>query len=72
VRARPNAIEVTGASPGGVVLKYHWYPGLCSDPPLPVRPHDAPDLAMPFVAVDNGDVREFTIRPARDWLGRCR
>jgi hypothetical protein len=72
VRARPNAIEVTGASPAGVVLKYHWYPGLCSDPPLPVRPHDAPDLAMPFVAVDNGDVREFTIRPARDWLGRCR
>ena len=63
VRARPNAIEVTDASPGGVVLKYHWYPGLRSDPPLPVRPYDAPDLAAPFIAVDNGDVRAFTIRP---------
>jgi hypothetical protein len=72
VRARPNAIEVTDASPGGVVLKYHWYPGLCSDPPLPVRPHEAPDLAAPFIAVDNGDVRAFTIRPTRDWRGDCR
>ena len=57
------AIEVTDASPGGVVLKYHWYPGLRSDPPLPVRPYDAPDLAAPFIAVDNGEVRAFTIRP---------
>ena len=72
VRARPNAIEVSDASPGGVVLKYHWYPGLCSDPPLPVRPHEAPDLAAPFIAVDNGDVRTFTIRPTRDWCGHCR
>jgi hypothetical protein len=72
VRARPNALEVADASPGGVVLKYHWYPGLCSDPPLAVRPYDAPDLAMPFIAVDNADTRAFTIRPARDWLGRCR
>ena len=72
VRARPNAIEVADASPGGVVLKYHWYPGLCSDPPLPVRPHEAPDLAAPFIAVDNGDMRSFTIRPTRDWRGRCR
>jgi hypothetical protein len=72
VHGRPNALEVTDASPGGVVLKYHWYPGMCSDPALPVGPHDAPDLAMPFIAVDNGDARAFTIRPARDWLGRCR
>jgi hypothetical protein len=71
VRARPNALEVTDASPGGVVLKYHWYPGMCSDPPLPVRPHDAPDLAAPFIAVDNGEVRAFTIRPTRGWLGGC-
>lgn len=63
VDARPNALAVTGASPGGVVLKYHWYPGLCSEPPLPVRPHDTPDTAMPFIAVDNGAVRDFTIRP---------
>lgn len=63
VRARPNAIEVADASAGGVVLKYHWYPGMRSDPPLPVRPYDTPDLAAPFIAVDNGDVRAFTIRP---------
>ena len=68
VRARPNSIAVTDASAGGVVLRYHWYPGLCSDPPLPVRPHDAPDLAMPFIAVDNGDVGAFTIRPC-GWRG---
>ena len=68
VRARPNAIAVTDASAGGVVLRYHWYPGLCSDPPLPVRPHDAPDLAMPFIAVDNGDTGAFTIRPC-GWRG---
>jgi len=72
VHAKANAIEVTEASPGGVVLKYHWYPGMCTDPPLPIRPHEAADLAAPFIAVDNGGARAFTIRPTRDWLGRCR
>jgi hypothetical protein len=37
-----------------------------------VRPHEAPDLAAPFIAVDNGVVRAFTIRPTRDWRGDCR
>jgi len=71
VRARPNALEVEAVSPGRVVLAYHWYPGMCSDPPLPVGPYDAPGLAMPFIAVDHGDERRFVVRPTRDWRGRC-
>jgi len=71
VDARPNAIEVHDASPGGVVLKYHWYPGFCSDPPLPIAAYHAADLAAPFIAVDNGTERHFTLHPTRGWLGRC-
>jgi hypothetical protein len=71
VAARYDALEVRDASPGGVVLKYHWYPGFCSDPPLPVVPYDEPDLAAPFVKVENGDTRGFVLRPVRGWLGGC-
>jgi hypothetical protein len=67
-----NRIEVRDASSGGVVLKYHWYPGFCSEPPLPVDPYESPELAAPFIAVGNGTVRHFTLRPTHDWLGRCR
>jgi hypothetical protein len=70
-RATYNRIDVTDAGAPEVILKYHWYPGLCSDPPLPVRPHTAPGLAVPFIAVDNGTTRAFTLRPSGDWLGRC-
>ena len=72
VEARYDALEVSDASPGRIVLKYHWYPGFCSDPPLPVVAFHAADLAMPFLAVDNGTTRHFTLRPTRGWLGRCR
>jgi hypothetical protein len=71
IDARYDVIEVRNASPGGVVLKYHWYPGFCSDPPLPVGPYDDPDLAAPFIHVENGDVRDFVLRPARNWRGGC-
>lgn len=71
VRARPNALEVDAAGPGRVVLAYHWYPGMCSDPPLHVEPHDLPGLAMPFIAVDHGDQLHFVLRPARNWRGEC-
>jgi hypothetical protein len=72
VEAGHNTLAVTEASPGGLVLKYHWYPGFCTDPPLPVGPLDTADLAAPFIAIDNGATRSFTLHPARDWLGRCR
>jgi hypothetical protein len=71
VTARPNAIEVRDASPGRVVLKYHWYPGFCSDPPLPVGPYEAPELAAPFIAVENGGQREFVLHPTRGWRDGC-
>jgi hypothetical protein len=72
VDARPNEIAVSRATPGGVVLRYHWYPGMCSDPPLPVGPAEIPGAAAPFIAVANGATREFRLRAARDWRGRCR
>lgn len=71
VAAGPNTIEVRDTSSGRVVLKYHWYPGFCSDPPLPVGPYEAPELAAPFIAVENGERRDFVLRPARGWRGGC-
>jgi hypothetical protein len=72
LQATYNRIDVADASAAGVTLKYHWFPGFCSDPPLPVRPHAAPGLAAPFIAIENGTTRTFTLRPTRDWFGRCR
>lgn len=64
VAAAPNRIDVRGAGPDGVVLKYHWLPGFCSDPPLPVHPVPGPGRALPFLGVENAATRDFTLRPA--------
>ncbi len=71
IRARTNAIEVRAARGERLVLKYHWYPGFCSNPPLPVIAFEQPELAAPFIAVEMGNTRDFTLHPTRGPLGSC-
>lgn len=61
VSAGYNRINVADASPSGVVLKYHWLPTLCSEPPLPLAPHPIPGAPVEFIHVDNGTTRNFVI-----------
>ncbi len=61
VTATYNRLTLEGASPGGVVLKYHWLESLRTDPPLPLRPVFVGDDPVPFIAIENGTVTDFVI-----------
>ncbi len=61
VMAKYNRIEVRDASPGGILLKYHWIESLRSEPRLPLRPVYVGHDPVPFIAVDNGDLTDFAI-----------
>jgi hypothetical protein len=67
VSADHNLIRVSGASRGGVVLKYHWLETLrCREigdgaRELPVEPVKMLDDPIPFIRVRNGDASSFEI-----------
>ncbi len=61
VKATYNSIQVRGASPGGIVLKYHWLNTLQSDPPLKLEPYPVLNDPVGFIRVQNGEVRDFVI-----------
>jgi hypothetical protein len=62
VSADFNVIRVRNASAGGVTLPYHWMRGARTEPPLPVTPTPQWRDPIPFLHVDNGDVKDFDIR----------
>lgn len=61
VDATLNRIAVEDATPGTVVLKYHWLETLATNPPLPIREHPVAGSPIGFIAVDNGSVRDFVV-----------
>lgn len=61
VQAGYNRLVVRGASPGTVVLKYHWQAGLRTEPPLPLRPYTVLADPVGFIAIENGRQTNFTI-----------
>ena len=61
VEADYSAIRVRGASPGTVVLRYHWAAGMRALPPLPVLRHPVPGDAAGFIEVHNGDCTDFDL-----------
>jgi hypothetical protein len=61
VAATYNRLEVTNASAGSLVLKYHWVDTLRTEPVLPLRPVYLGQDPVPFIAVDNGQVTNFVI-----------
>lgn len=63
VRASLDRIEVRGATGERLVLKYHWMPGLRTEPPLPIEEAPQPGAATGFIAVRPGDRRDFVILP---------
>jgi hypothetical protein len=56
-----DRIEVRSATPGRVVLPYHWMKGLVTRPELPVAPRQVWRDPVPFVEVSNGSVRDFDV-----------
>ncbi len=56
-----NRIEVRGASPGRVILKYHWLDTLAVSPALPIREHRLEGMPAGFIEVENGAVQDFVI-----------
>jgi hypothetical protein len=63
-RASLDRIDVRHAAGDRVVLKYHWMPGLRTEPPLPVEESRQPGAAVGFIAIRPGSTADFTIRPA--------
>jgi hypothetical protein len=66
VQADTNRLAVRSASPGGVVIKYHWLPSLRTVPALPIRPMYIGDDPIAFIAVDNGSTADFEIIQSYD------
>ena len=60
-KADYNKIVVTEASPGEVVLKYHWLQTLRTKPPLKIEAYPVPDDPIGFIKIYNGEIRDFEI-----------
>jgi hypothetical protein len=58
-----DRIAVTHAVGDRIVLKYHWVPGLRTDPPLPIEEAPQRGASVGFIAVRPGATADFTIRP---------
>jgi len=56
-----DRIEVRDAEGERIVLKYHWIPGLRTDPPLGLKEYRVPRAPVGFVAVYPAGVRNFTV-----------
>jgi hypothetical protein len=62
VTADFDRISVRRATPGRLVLPYHWMDGLTTSPALPAKPLRCWRDPIPFIEVVNGDVEDFEIR----------
>ena len=58
-----DRIEVRQAAGERLILKYHWMPGLRTDPPLPIEEARQPGAPVGFIAIRPGTTTDFTIRP---------
>lgn len=63
VHAEIDRIEVTEASGERLVLKYHWVPGLRTEPALRIAEAPQPGAPVGFIAVWPEGVRSFAIVP---------
>ncbi len=61
VKTSLNRIEVEGASPGRVVIKFHWLETLVTSPPLPIREFPIEGSPIGFIEVENGETNDFVI-----------
>jgi hypothetical protein len=62
VSADQDCIRIKAADPGRLVLKYHYFKTLRTDPPIAMSP--APignDDPIPFIAIDNNVRRDILV-----------
>jgi hypothetical protein len=62
VQAETGGLRIREASPGELILKYHWTSTLVSDPPQQLRPYKVLDDPVPFIHVPSNRYTEFLIR----------
>lgn len=62
VEAKVDEIRVSNARGPVTVLKYHFMPGMRTEPPLPVTVHPVHGDPIGFISVQNGSVKSFTVR----------
>lgn len=62
VRADYSGIELSGASGGELILKYHWSSSLVTDPPQELLPYTVLDDPVPFIKIPENRFSEFVIR----------
>jgi len=62
IRARADCIAVKAAEPGRLVLKYHYFKTLRTDPPVPLGPQRL-DNGDPnaFIRIDNDATRDISV-----------
>jgi hypothetical protein len=61
IDASLNRIEISEATAGGLVIKYHWLETLATDPPLPMKEYKMDRMAVGFIEVENGETTDFVI-----------
>lgn len=61
VEADYNTLRVSNASPGSVVLKYHWLDTLRTEPPMKLAEVSVLNDPIGFIQVNNGAVRDFVV-----------
>jgi|GEM_PF-5290969 len=57
-----GSIRINNASPNGIVIRYHWIPGLKTVPTLPVKPFPVASDPIGFIEVQNGEITDFYIK----------
>ena len=64
LRASLNGIQGSNVSGAEVILKYHWTPGLVSNPPATILPEKILEDPIPFIKIIN-PASEFTLQIRR-------
>jgi hypothetical protein len=61
IRVDYDRLWITMASPGEVIIKYHWMETLAVSPPLPIERYFVDGSPIGFIRVHNGATKDFTI-----------
>jgi hypothetical protein len=60
-----NRLILSDLSPGEVTIKYHYFPGLVADPPIPIEAAFLDLDPQPFIRIRNGEVRNVKLSWAK-------
>lgn len=62
IKADFGRIDIQDSTPDGVIIRYHWIPGLKTVPDLPIRLFPVSGDPIGFIEIQNGNIRDFHIQ----------